>query len=242
MNKFRVRDFLFVLFVYLAVAFFPLNLFPLSEDIILVIQIGLRVFYLVFLLIYLNSRGALRVDKFNPLYSFVLIPCFVVCFSNLIVGHFFGTRYINVDFSTFYIDVFFTFLTVACEELVFRLGGFKVFKKQKPFYRILFTSLIFGAAHLFNLFSIFGVSVLIQALYTFGIGLILGLMYEYGGNIVLPILFHLSFNVFNNDLFEKLYIRVPDLDYYVINILAGIFTIVYCLSLYLAIINRKKVE
>lgn len=240
MKRFKGADFAFLLCVYLAVAFFPFYLIPISDFWVKLIGIILRVAYVVFITIYLNKYGVFKIGEFKLVNTLILIPCFVACFSNIIVGLFSGEVVASPDFSLFYLDVIFTILTVVCEELIFRMAGFKLFENQKPILRILYTSLIFGAVHLLNFLGSWNPIVFVQAIYTFGIGLILGLLYEYGGNIILPILFHLLFNLFNNDLFEKIYIVTSDFNYYLINVLIGVICGVYCLLMYLFVFRKKE--
>ena len=242
MKKFKKADFAFLLCVYLAVAFFPLNYFDIPKFVIQIIGISLRIAYLVFIIIYLCRRNVFKLGKINVVYTLLLLPCFIACFSNEIVATCAGEIKGDVVFKNFYLDVILSLLTVLCEELIFRMAGFKIFESKTPFIRIILTSTIFGIAHLFNFFSSFNPLVFVQAIYTFGIGIILGLLYEFGGNIGFSILFHLLFNVFNNDLFNLMYVITSDLQYYLINVLIGACIGVYCLLIYLLVFRKKEVK
>jgi len=239
MKKFRFSDFAFLLCIYLAIAFFPLSLFSINDFYIQIIGIALRAVYLIFIFVYLNKRKIINLNRCNFINCLLLFPCFVVCFSNLIVATIAGSFNTDVEFSNFYVEIIFCLMTALCEEMIFRMAGFKAFESKKPIVRILIVSALFGVAHLFNFFNSYNLLVFVQATYTFFIGILLGLMYEYGENIGLPILFHFAFNVFNNNLFNKIAVISDDFKYYLINILIGVVCGVYCLIIYFSVLRKK---
>ena len=85
--------------------------------------------------------------------------------------------------------LFSVLLAPIAEEVVFRLGGFRLFGKNLPTWAtILVTSFFFGLVH------VIAGGDFIQIIYYAGLGLVLGTSYHYSRNILVPILIHMAFN------------------------------------------------
>jgi len=88
--------------------------------------------------------------------------------------------------------IFAVFLAPVVEESLFRLAGFRIFKKihWMPIWGvILITSLLFGGIHVLG-------DNPIQILYYASLGIILGFIYHKSNNILAPIAVHMLFNGF----------------------------------------------
>jgi len=120
------------------------------------------------------------------------------------------------------------FLGAACEELCFRYLIEGLFlEKMKPGLAVLFSALIFGAAHLLNFFSGAGVGpTFAQAGYTTLLGLALGLSYAYSLNFWFVTLAHFLFNALNDVLFGAIYQGEWTSTFFWVN---GVFAAVFCL-------------
>lgn len=94
------------------------------------------------------------------------------------------------------------FCVALFEEYFFRvfiyLSLLAYFGNKNIIKAILSTSIVFGLAHLSNLFSngIVSISVIVQIVFAFGIGLILQSVFVRSKNIFLPIAIHTAINYF----------------------------------------------
>lgn len=88
--------------------------------------------------------------------------------------------------------LFAVLLAPFVEEMMFRLAGFRIFKRYPNIPKwavILITSILFGLIHVLG-------DNLIQIVYYAGLGIILGIIYDKSKNIMVPIVVHMIFNGF----------------------------------------------
>jgi membrane protease YdiL (CAAX protease family) len=81
--------------------------------------------------------------------------------------------------------------TGFCEETMFRGVIYNTLRKHGRFFAILFSSFLFGLAHMLNLFTGVDIRVaLLDVLGTFGFGLVFAAAYEYTGTLLPLIVVH----------------------------------------------------
>ena len=189
--------------IYLIIAGIPFHYVIDNGIVISLINIGLKIGFLVFSYYYLK-----KYELFKPKYQklqtkhLLFLPFLIITISNFIACLLFKYEQLNQDvyFYNLIVDLFTCLSVSICEELCFRVVlHSELLAKYKPLKAIFISSLVFGLVHLFNITSIGAiVPSLIQVLYSFGLGLILSLLYTYSSNYILPIILHFLFNYLNN--------------------------------------------
>lgn len=205
--KDQVLEFLLLFFIYLVVSSFPWKL--VISDIYLSTSIRLLIgsLFLIGSIIFIHLRYPLQKRHIPFKTVLFFLPFFLIVFSNL-ASKMFSYPPMRIN------DPVYLLLTIAStivfaisEELLFRRMLLPLLLNNlSELKSLLLSSLIFAVLHLLNMLDGYSLwPALLQVLYTFGVGLICGLMYLYGQTIWLPIIFHISFNIFQNDLYEALY-------------------------------------
>lgn len=242
MKKNKIYDLLIVIFIYIGLSCFPVNLFGLPQFVEILIQILLQIIVFAFLLVFnKKSNNKIQIPKTDPVNTLLMLPVFILCFSNffcLIVPD----NYFEIAFSAeLELSIVLSMTIALNEEIIFRsilLENF--FKEKHPLLRILLSASIFAACHLTHFFSTFNPEGLVVVAYTFGIGIVLGIIYLYSGSFLMCCLFHFFFNTINNDIASNMLHLSGDASYYLINISVGFVVGLYVLAVYLLKFRKKN--
>lgn len=198
-----------------------------------ILDIVIRLGFIIYLLIKMHKThiGDLAFNK-PTLKSLLILPLFVVCFSNYFVVLFDNNTIIG-SYSFDIIELIKILLTALCEELTFRAVLFKeISKYNKPIKSLIISSLIFGLIHLLNINSLGSIPVcLLQSIYSFGIGLVVGFIYLYSDNFIFLFVFHFLFNFFNDTFICSIYEINYNLIFFIVNIIIALITTLYIVLL-----------
>ncbi len=201
-----VSNILIVILLAVGLAAFPTEYiaanFGVSETAELYITAAVK-FAFCGVMVYLSySYGfnELLKPKTNKIY--LVIPCFFVVINNFpFIAVFTKTAVITAGVADIIGHTLFCCSVALFEEIAFRgivlpLVYLKMKTKKKAvFFSVLISSLIFGAAHLVNVFGGGGIgSVLIQTCYTFLIGGMCGFALCVTKSVFVPFLLHFLFN------------------------------------------------
>ena len=198
-QKQRYLNIAILICIYLVISGIPFHYFIDNQIVIDIINIVLKIAFLVFAIYYIN-KYQLEKPKYEKvrIKHLLFIPFLVICISNLIACFIFKYQQTDNQIKVYQIiiDIFSCMLVAICEELCFRVVLHDEIRKNNNMLKsILLSSAIFGLAHLLNISSIGSiVPSLIQVVYSFGLGLILALVYSISNNYILPIIIHLLFN------------------------------------------------
>lgn len=242
MSKKRFYSVSLLICVFVLFTSIPFNLFITNQNLIYILQVILKILFLIFAFFYLKK------ENYN--YSFkeklhlkhlILLPFILVCFSNLFVCLISNSKVTEINMLEFVKDIGFYLLVAISEELVFRYALFNELKaKYSNFLAMLISSLVFGGLHLLNITSFASIpTCLIQALYTFGLGMLLSLIYVYTQNILMTISAHFLFNLINDSLAASLFEINWDFKFYLINILFAIVFAIYGILIYIFKIKKE---
>ena len=243
--KFRVSDILIFCLLFIFIIAFPVDLFPVTATIKLVIHISLRALILGYY-IYVCIRNRVNFFKFfNWKRLLLFVPFFLACFSNLIasgIDH--GYSGITTMSDTYLsLLIVFHLLTAIIEEMLFRGFIQSSLVGVGSLKRILASAGIFALMHLLNIVNISTVdglvTVLIQTVYTFGLGILLGFIYEYSYSLVGCIVLHFTFNFFNTILFEYLGCYASDFTFYMTAVVIAIALAAYTFLVYRLILTKN---
>ena len=244
--KFRLIDILVFALLFVFVAAFPVDLFPISELYRLLIQICLRLLILIYY-IYICFVNGINIFKFYNWKRLLLFtPFLLASFSNLIAsgidqGY---TGVISMSDGYFCLLIIFHFLTAIVEEFLFRLFIQNALVNVGSLKRIFYSAGIFALMHLLNIVNISSVnglvSVLIQVLYNFGLGILLGFVYEYSYSLLGCMFLHFSFNFFNTVLFRYLGCYCSEFTFYMTAVVIAVILAIYTFLIYYFILNRNE--
>lgn len=244
--KFRISDLLIFALLFIFVAAFPVDLFPIEETYRLIIRISLRLLILAYY-IYICYVNRINIFKFYNLRNMLLfIPFLLACFSNLIAAGidsgFTGLlMYSNVNLA---LIIIYYFLGAVVEEFLFRFFIQNSLVRVGSIKRILYGALIFALFHLLNIVNISTVdgliTILVQVVYSFGLGILLGFVYEYTYSLPACICLHFAFNFFNTVLFEYLGCRVSDFAFYMTAVVIAVILAIYIVLIYLFVLRRNN--
>lgn len=219
-------------------SFIPFSLFIDNETTVLTCQILVQIISLFFIINF-SSKEKLFVKKEMIEEKLMVLPLFIIAFSNLLIFPYYSNYSALSEPSmwiNFFLKIIFYGLIAVNEEIVFR----KILLLNldfSPIASIFFCSLIFAAIHLVNISSVSMIpQTLIQVGYTFVLGIILSFAYLVGGNLIYPILIHVLFNICNNVIFTSFYNGGINYVYYLINVGVGALTCIYLFYLF----ERKK--
>lgn len=244
MNRSRIIDSAILTVLLIGVSTFPVNYFVHDLFWYYFIEALLMLAVYLFILFYENRHPEINPYK-RPfvLWAFLwLLPAFLIAFSNLIYALILREKVV-VSFGMYSIPHFvFIVLNVIVEEYVFRKHLLGNLTHPKKIIRILIAAAIFALCHLTLFFSTFDPSTLIVVAYSFGLGIVLGLFYCYTNSLITCIGLHLAFNLFNDFLFEHLFLVSNVLWYYLINVIITILIGVYLTLVYLLKLRKSPAE
>ena len=244
--KFKLSDLLIFALLFIFVAAFPVDLFPISETYRLLIKISLRLLILGYY-IYICFTNRINIFKFYNWKRIVLfLPFLLACFSNLIAtaidGGFTGVTTMTDGYLSLFI--IYHFLGAIVEEFLFRFFIHNSLVRVGSIKRIFFGALIFALFHLLNIVNISSVdglvSVLIQVGYNFGLGILLGFLYEYTYSLPACICLHFLFNFFNTVLYQFLGCMTTDFTFYMTAVIIGVVLTGYIILIYFFVLKRYR--
>ena len=244
--KFKITDLLIFALLFIFVAAFPVDLFPISDTYRLLIRISLRLLIL-FYYIYICFVNRINIFKFYNFKRIVLfLPFLLACFSNLIAAGIDGGYTGIITMSDGYLSLFiiYHFLGAVVEEFLFRFFIQASLVNVGSIKRILYGALIFALFHLLNIVNISSVDglidVLIQVGYNFGLGLLLGFLYEYTYSLPACILLHFFFNFFNTVLYQYLGCVTTDFTFYMTAVVIAAILAGYIILIYYFVLKRTS--
>lgn len=203
--------------IYALIITFPTYLFVKDPYALEGIELGLRMAYLVFIILFsiFTKMAKTYTGKTNFANFFLLLPLFFIAFINIFYLSVVAKTPINNPFDSFFdndsvssLEIM-TFICIAItvveEELLFRYILQRNLSVGHKIVRILITSAVFAASHFFYMLSSGrGVIIpidLLEVVFFFGIGIILGFLYEYTNNIIVSITFSLIYSICNEMIY-----------------------------------------
>lgn len=236
-NKKRYISIAYVSCLLLFFSNIPFTLFIKDSIVLFILNLLFELIALVVFFVMIKKEELKHnfYSKIKKKYLYFL-PFILICFTNFIIV-FINKDIINHSYNELDLifDIILCIPNVLVEEFIFRyLILYELNHNVSEFRAILFSALIFGGIHIFNITSLSVIPiVLLQVLYTFGIGLILGLVYTKSKcNIIYPIILHLVFNVFNDILVTNLFILSWNLNFFLVNIIVTIIIGLYSVFIY----------
>lgn len=222
----------------------PWNLVIENTWLIFIMQMVCRCLFFVFLLLYIKKEKLVSF-KFNKLNRqfFLVLPFFILCFSNFFVILFQRCSPLeNIDTDYLVQATLLYLYSALIEEILFRGVVFTLWEEKKPLLpSMLYSSLIFGGIHLFNISSLSSIPpTLVQVAYCFGLGLVLSFLYHRTENLSIPIIFHFLFNFINDVLASILFNFKWDLSFFLIN--GGIALLFILYGIYLLGKEKQDVK
>ena len=254
MEKRRFWNLFILLAVYVVTVSFPTyflwtnNMYTIKG-----IELGMRVAYLVFIILFSIFTKLAKSYNGKPNYKnlFLLLPLFFVAFMNL----FYWTVITRSNFDSIVDkitngDRMFEIMTLACiivtvaeEELLFRYIIQKNLTVGHKILRITISASIFAGCHIFNLISFYGGLFppieLLQILLVFGIGIILGFLFEYTNNIFVPITFSFIYALCNDMIIPVAFSNVH-YSYYITISCFAIGAAAYLLIFYFLMLKKEN--
>ena len=243
--KFRFSDLLIFALLFIFVAAFPVDLFPIEEKYKLVIHISLRLLILGYY-IYICYVNRINIFKFQNFKRILLFfPFLLASFSNLIAFGLDGCRSTGITMTGDYLALFIInhFLIAIVEEFLFRLFIQSALVRVGSIKRIMYGAAIFALFHLLNMVNISSVdglvTVLIQVAYNFGLGILLGFIYEYTYSLPACILLHFSFNFFNTVLYKYMGCITSNFTFYMTAVVIALVLALYTFLIYWFVLRRN---
>lgn len=245
MNRSRLIDTILLTVLLIGVSTFPVEYFVHDIFWYYFIEALLMLAVFIFILFYEN-----RHQEINPprrafcLFNFLLLlPASLVVFSNFFYALILQEPILRFQFDWYMIpQVIFIVLNVVVEEYIFRKHLLGNLTHPKKIIRILISAGIFAACHLTLFFATFNPLTLITVVYTFGLGMVLGLVYCYSHSLIACIGLHALFNLFNDFLFEHLFLVNNSLWYYLINVFVAILVGIYLTLIFLFQLRKSPAE
>lgn len=248
MEKERKQRFYSIAFVICLVLFvnsIPFSLFIDSDLINFIINVIIKISSIFYIIYYINKEGLNNLKLNKKPKVLLMIPLFIICFSNFFVA-IFQKLNVNSDIDYLFIlsQLLIAILTGIIEELLFRGLVFQEFlintNKTKA---IIYSSLIFGGIHLLNISSFASIpQVLVQVVYSSFLGFLLAISYLKTENIIVPIIFHTTFNFINNALTVALFNIKWDLTFYIVNVSLAIIIGIYALLIMNNTIKERDIN
>ena len=248
MNMSRIIDSVLLTILLIGVSTFPVNLLVNDLFWYYFIEALLMLAVFLFILFYENRHPETNPPekRFNLFNFLLLLPSVLIAFSNIFYALIMRAPMVGEPKNWFKLydlpHLVFIVLNVIVEEYIFRKHLLGNLTHPKKIIRILISAGIFAACHLTLFFSTFDPSTLIVVAYAFGLGMILGLVYCYAHSLIACIGLHLLFNLFNDFLFEHIFVVNSALWYYLINVFVALIVGVYLLIIYLAELRKSPAE
>ncbi len=148
------------------------------------------------LVMLLKGFGAPFTAKFNPLHLLWSLPCFAVALVNFPFSALISGKAVIGRPDLLWLFLFKCLGAALLEEAFFRALLVPLLRgeKRRDLLAVLLSAALFGATHLFNLFSGNVGAVLLQVGYTFLLGCMFAVMLLYTGNAWLCVTVHFLFN------------------------------------------------
>ena len=236
-----------VLGIYLIVISFPVYLMTNDVHVRLIVMLSLRTAYLIFIIVFSIFLKLLKsyYGKTRLFNILLLSPLFLVAFMNLfywlVVTK--SNLPLNTDATLNVLKIFLIIVTVAEEEILFRMVVQKNIVLGHKIIRIVITAAIFAFAHIFTIlfegYPIVHPIELLQLIVLFAIGLILGILYEYTNNLVVPITFSLIYS-FCTDFLAKNTFLEADYKYYITIAAFLLFASAYINAFYFLMLKKEN--
>ncbi len=237
------------LVTYVLIIAFPTYFFTKDMVVLRSIELGLRVFYLAFIIVFS------RLTKLNKLFTgqtklsnlLLLLPIFFIAFINIFYMAVIRRMSIVINpFSDVIYSLGFASLIITAIEEVYLF--FFIIQKNLTFahklVRILIAAAIFAITHIFiMLYSGLGIINpldLFDILFKFGIGIILGVLFEYTNNILVPMTFNIIYTISNQMIYKVTISDNPDPSYYLTVSLFAAFGIAYLLIFYFLMLKKEN--
>ena len=243
----KIKDIIILTFSFIFVILFNTILglfFELNNNIKFIIDIVLRISYVIFIIIYLRIKK-ITINKSLDKSCLYLITFILVLCTNLIAILLFKL-YRNNIYNNFYLDLVFIFVASIFEEIYFRGIIYNYLSKNlknknKYIVSILITSIYFALFHFLNLINESLSEVIFQAGYTIFSGILFTFIYFYSNNIILSISSHFIFNTANSFLYDLLYGKELDYRFIIVGIVLGILSFIYGIILYIKKIKKDSI-
>ena len=158
----------------------------------------------------------------KPSFDAAVLPFCLLPFLNLIVIGFQGAELGSLQ--KLVLSLFSAVGAAFAEEMHFRGYIYDEMEGYRPLTKILFSSALFGLAHLLNGFSL---ASLIQVGYTFVLGLFLGAIRLSKLGLTGCFIFHFLFNFLMDGLFVYLGGEANGLPFYLVNLVGGALLLGY---------------
>lgn len=237
------------LITYVLIIAFPTYFFTKDMVVLRSIELGLRVLYLVFIIVFSH------LTKINKSYTgqtkltnlFLLLPIFFVAFINIFyLGVIRGVSIVINPFSDVIYGLGFASLIITAIEEVYLF--FFIIQKNltmaHKIARIFVAAAIFAITHIFILLysglGIINPLDLIDILFKFGIGIILGVLFEYTNNIAVPMAFNIIYTISNQMLYKVTISDNPHWSYYLTVSLFAVFGAAYLLIFYFLMLKKEN--
>lgn len=219
-----------ILFIYLAIISFPTYLLTSDLYVLYGVELGLRIGYLIFILIFTILTKMFKTYTGKTRFSnlFLLLPLFFVAFFNVFylavitkssIPNPLDAVFKSNGNNTLEILKFLSLIVMVVEEeILFRFIIQRNITFGHKIVRILITSALYALAYffamLYDMRGIINPIELISIIFVFGIGIILGFLYEYTNNIIVPITFSMIYTICNEMLY-KISLSNANYKYYV---------------------------
>lgn len=239
------RNIEWMLLMYLLTVVFPYDLIIQHNLWTPTLRISAFILFLFYYRYYQRKVGLLLpVQKVKVIALTWMIPLITLTISNIIYLWILNEPTNPLNPLNLLMTLPVTILVVMSEELLFRGQLIQhYFANETLLKRILFSSLVFAALHLLNLFSGIPIGqVLLQVVYTWVLGMVLGTAYAFTQHMMVPIMLHFCFNVVNQTIYQQLAVSNPNWLYFVVNSLIGILVMIYCLYLLRFVIPSKHLQ
>ena len=246
------------LVAYVATITFPVYLFTNDILVIRIVELSLRVAYLIFIILfsYLTKLAKSYTGSTRYANLFLLLPIFFVAFTNIFyLGVIKGKTSVYNPFSDVLTTLLFSSLVVSAveAEILFRFIIQKNLTLSHKLNRILVAAAIYALAYISIMFYsdlsinpdtgkiVFMNPIdLIEVVFQFGIGIILGFLYEYTNNLIVPIKFNIIYSISNQLLFKVRLSSNPDWSYYLTISLIAVFAIGYLCIFYFLMTKKEN--
>ena len=246
------------LVAYVAIITFPVYLFTSDMLVIRIVELSLRVAYLVFIILFSYLTKLAKSYTGATRYSnlFLLLPIFFVAFTNIFyLGVIKGKASMYNPFSDVLTTLLFSSLVVSAveAEILFRFIIQRNLTLSHKIVRILVAATVYAITYVFVMFySDLSISPdtgkiifmnpidLIEVVFQFGIGIILGFLYEYTNNLAVPISFNIIYTLSNQILFKVRLSSNPDWSYYLTISLIAAFAISYLCIFYFLMLKKEN--
>ena len=218
MNNKKGIYILIILLIYLAIISFPTYLFTSDSYVLYGVELGLRIGYLIFIIIFSLLTKMFKTYTGRTRFSnlFLLLPLFFVAFFNVFylavvtgssIPNPLDAVFNSNGNNTLEILKFVSIVVMVVEEeLLFRFLIQRNITFGHKIVRIFITSALYALAYffamLYDMRGIINPIELISIIFVYGIGVILGFLYEYTNNVIVPITFSMIFTICNEMLYK----------------------------------------